>query len=378
VWLRREITLPADFKADNLFVQYGRIWALSEMYINGIKVGSNGYNKNNNRFYLKPNVLVAGKNIFVIRVMYADTSYVFQPGSGNMVIESKSIEHPFEMSIAGPWECTTTLTDNEIKGLTNKTESAPSNTMVTSIFNFKMSPLIKLPIKGFLWYQGENDASVGYFYRGLFKNMITDWREQFGQGNLPFIFAQLPAYGTVKNEPVESRSEWPDLRESQADALSLPKTAMAVILELGTPDNIHPHNKKPVGNRMANAAMKMVYDFKNAPQSPLFKSYTIVGNEVHIHFTNVGTGLSVRDDSLLKGFAIAGADKAFVWADAKIIRKDEIVVSAQSIKEPASVRYAWANSPVEANLVNKEGLPAAPFRTDDWKLFTEGKINNKN
>ncbi|MFP5040865.1 sialate O-acetylesterase [Parasediminibacterium sp. JCM 36343] len=377
-WYRKEMELPASVKDGVFFVYYGRIWGISEMYINGVKVAGNNYLRNENKFFLKPNTLVPGKNILVLRVVDADTSTLFQGQASRMVLQNTDPYHQDKFPIAGQWETTTTLTAAEIAKLTTTLEKVAPNTTVSSIFNVKISPLLPLSIKGILWYQGENDAAVGYFYRTIFKNMITDWRQQFGQGSLPFIFAQLPVFGKIKNEPVEDKSEWADLRESQAAALSLPNTSMVVTLELGNPNDIHPHNKKPVGHRMAFAAMKMVYGYKDASLSPLLKSYTIKGNEVHVYFTNTGTGLSIRVGDALKGFAIAGADKAFVWGDAKIVGKDEIVISSPSVSQPVSVRYGWGQSPVDANLANKEGLPASPFRTDDWPVYTQGKVDNKN
>jgi sialate O-acetylesterase len=141
--------------------------------------------------------------------------------------------------------------------------------------------------------------------------------------------------------------------------------------------DIHPHNKKPVGERMANAALKMLYQMRNSPLCPMMQSVKIKGNKVHIKFTNTGSGLTAGDNAAVNGFAIAGADQKFVWANVKIAGKNEIIVSGDSITNPKSVRYAWANSPVKANLFNKEGLPAAPFRTDTWPLPTEGKVDNK-
>jgi sialate O-acetylesterase len=375
LWFRKEIELPADVKDELLFIHYGMNLGLNELYINGIKAGTGNYFRSNNRFYLSKNVLLPGKNSLVIRLFEKEPNAAFSAKATEMVIQSVN-DPAISYSIAGQWEFATTLTNKEVNELTVKGETAPLNTTVSSIYNVKINPLIPLPIKGMLWYQGESDAAVGFFYRRLFQQMITDWRRQFKQGDLPFIFAQLPVFGKISNEPVE-KSEWADIRESQAAVLNLPNTAMAVTLDVGNPADIHPHNKKPVGNRMANAALNMVYQTKNIPLCPMMRSYSIIGNEVHIKFANAGSGLTAKDNYLVNAFAIAGADKKFVLGTVRIVSKDEIVVTGDSIAKPQAVRYAWANSPVQANLINKEGLPAAPFRTDTWPLLTEGKFDNK-
>jgi sialate O-acetylesterase len=318
---------------------------------------------------------VPGKNSIVIRLFEKEPNAAFTAKAAEMVIQSVN-NAALSYSIAGSWEFATTLTNKEINELSMAVETPAPNTLVSSIYNVKINPLTPLPVKGILWYQGENEAPVGFFYRSLFQQMITDWRRQFKQADLPFIFAQLPVYGKISNEPVE-KSEWADIRESQAAVLKLSHTAMAVTLDVGNPMDIHPHNKKPVGERMANAALKMLYQMRNSPLCPMMQSVKIKGNKVHIKFTNTGSGLTAGDNAAVNGFAIAGADQKFVWANVKIAGKNEIIVSGDSITNPKSVRYAWANSPVKANLFNKEGLPAAPFRTDTWPLPTEGKVDNK-
>jgi sialate O-acetylesterase len=226
-------------------------------------------------------------------------------------------------------------------------------------------------IKGAIWYQGESNAGRAAQYRKLFPKMIEDWRKQWGQGDFPFLFVQLANFGNGKPRPeLPSPSTWAELREAQTMTLRFaPNTAQAVIIDIGDHKDIHPRNKQDVGKRLALAAEKMAYGRKDIEASgPLYKSMKVEGDRVRIKFAHA-EGLMAKDGAP-KGFAIAGADEKFVWADAKIEGKD-IVVSSPSVTRPVAVRYAWADDP-ETNLYNGAGLPACPFRTDGWVMATAG------
>ncbi|MGA2172103.1 MAG: sialate O-acetylesterase [Sedimentisphaerales bacterium] len=238
----------------------------------------------------------------------------------------------------------------------------------TGLYNGMILPIVPYGIRGAIWYQGESNAGRAYQYRTLFPAMIKNWRQTWGEGDFPFLFVQLANYKAVNPEPTES--DWAELQEAQLMTLSTPNTGMAVTIDIGDANNvnnIHPPNKQDVGKRLALWALAKTYGKDIVYSGPIYKSMTVEGNKVVLSFNNVGGGLVAKGD-LLKGFAIAGADKKFVWADAKI-EGDTIVVSSDKIGEPAAVRYAWANNPV-CNLYNKEGLPATPFRTDDWPGIT--------
>jgi sialate O-acetylesterase len=198
--------------------------------------------------------------------------------------------------------------------------------------------------------------------------MIKDWRAQWKQ-DFPFLFVQLANFMKPSEEPAESA--WAELREAQSMTLSLPKTGMAVIIDVGEANDIHPRNKLDVGNRLALAAQKVAYGDKAVFSGPTYASMKTEGNKIRLTFNNVGGGLVARGGAL-KEFAIAGPDKKFVWADARI-EGNTIVISHSSVQNPVAVRYAWANNPQQANLYNKEGLPASPFRTDDWPGLTISK-----
>jgi sialate O-acetylesterase len=199
--------------------------------------------------------------------------------------------------------------------------------------------------------------------------MIADWRKQWGQGDFPFLFVQLSAWMKRVDQPADSA--WAELREAQTMALSSPKTGMAVTIDIGDEVDIHPKNKQDVGKRLGLNALSIAYGKDTVAAGPLYRSMTVEGNKIRIQFHNVAGGLAAQGEKLT-GFAICGADKKFVWADAQV-DGDSILVSAESIKEPIAVRYAWADNPA-CNLVNKLGLPASPFRTDD---FPGATVNNK-
>ena len=239
----------------------------------------------------------------------------------------------------------------------------------SSLYNGMIAPLVPYTMRGVIWYQGESNARGAYAYRRLFPAMIRDWRKQWGQGDVPFLFVQLANYGAAPEQPGES--QWAELREAQLMALGEPNTAMAVIIDIGDAKDIHPKNKQGVGERLSLAALKLAYGRDVAYSGPLYKAMTVDKGAVRLAFTQTGKGLVAKGGETLKGFAIAGADKKFVWADAKI-NGDTVVVSSSEVAEPVAVRYAWADNPV-CNLYNADGLPASPFRTDRWPGLTAPK-----
>jgi sialate O-acetylesterase len=219
-------------------------------------------------------------------------------------------------------------------------------------------------IKGVIWYQGESNTGKPREYQKLFSAVITDWREKWNQGDFPFLYVQLANFMEVKTQP--SESGWAELRDAQLKTLAVPNTAMAVIIDLGEWNDIHPLNKEDVGKRLALATRKTAYgDEKVVYSGPIYQSMKIEGNKAILAFTNTGSGLTAKGDRDLKCFAVAGADKKFVWAQAKI-EGNKIVVWNDQLTNPVAVRYAWADNPEGANLYNREGLPASSFRTDEF------------
>lgn len=244
-----------------------------------------------------------------------------------------------------------------------------SSWLAGGLYNAMIAPLVPFTIRGAVWYQGESNAGRAYQYRTLFPAMIQDWRDKWGY-DFSFYFVQLANFTETKPEPGDS--DWAELREAQTMTLSLPNTGMATIIDIGEAADIHPKNKQDVGKRLALNALRKDYGKHVAHSGPMLSGQRVRGDEIVLRFDHTDGGLVAKDGEELKGFAIAGVDKKFVWADAKI-RRNTVVVSSPEVSEPVAVRYGWANNPV-CNLYNGAGLPASPFRTDDWPGVT---VNNK-
>jgi sialate O-acetylesterase len=246
------------------------------------------------------------------------------------------------------------------------------NSFPTLLYNAMIHPLVPFGIKGAIWYQGENNATRAHQYRQAFPLMINDWRKKWGQGNFPFYFVQLASFKAA-NGTSATGSTWAELREAQTMTLSLPNTGMVVTTDIGETNDIHPKNKQDVGKRLAALALRNTYQKDVVASGPVYRSMKVDGSRVIVSFDNVGTGLNARDKyGYLKGFEIAGADQKFHYAKAHI-EGNNVVVYNEVVTTPVAVRFAWADDAGEANLFNKEGLPAVPFRTDTWKGITEGK-----
>lgn len=238
-----------------------------------------------------------------------------------------------------------------------------------NLYNGVLKPIIGYRIRGAIWYQGESNSGRAKNYRELFPLMITHWRDEWGQGDFPFYWVQLADFKAEQPEPAESA--WAELQEAQTMTLSLPNTGQAVIYDIGEGRDIHPRNKQGVAKRLARHALAKDYGIDIVSESPRYVSHEIKGNKVLLTFEHVGKqGLYTFDVREPIGFAIAGEDKKFVWAQGKQIGKDKIEVWADGVDAPVAVRYAWADNPV-ANVRSREGLPLTPFRTDDWPMVTD-------
>ena len=231
-----------------------------------------------------------------------------------------------------------------------------------------LPPVIPFAMRGVIWYQGEANAGRAQQYRRLFPALINEWRSLWKQGDFPFYYVQLP---NLSRQPEPSKSGWAELRESQLMTLSVPNTGMAVTIDVGDPKDLHPTNKRPVGERLARLALADTYGHALESTGPLYNKAEFLGASVRIAFSHTGKGLMAGKNGTVTGFTIAGADKKFVPASA-VIDGNSVIVSSPQIKVPVSVRYAWADNP-ECDLKNSEGLPASPFRTDDWPEVTAGK-----
>ncbi len=351
VWFRKTIEIPTDLADQEAKLILGRIVDADSVFVNATLVGSTGYQYPPRRYAVPAGVLKVGENTIAVRV-------ISQQGRGGFVLD-KDYELQFpdtSINLKGEWRYKVGAT----------AEPLASQTFVrwkpTGLYNAMIAPLLNYGIKGVIWYQGE--SNVGHAeYRERFSSMIDDWREKWGQGDFPFLFVQLASFLEPTSKPTDS--SWASLREAQRETLSVPNTAMAVAIDVGEWNDIHPLNKKAVGDRLAAAAQKLAYDEDVVYSGPLYKSAEIKGNQMVLSFNHKGSGLVAQGDGELKYFAIAGEDRQFVWAQAEI-RGDKVVVWSDKIENPKAVRYAWADNPEGANLYNKEGIPASPFRTDNW------------
>jgi len=262
----------------------------------------------------------------------------------------------------------TELDEKEQKELAGLQQQMTGNQRPANIYNGVLSSHIGYGIRGAIWYQGESNAGRAYQYRELFPLMISNWREKWGQGDFPFYWVQLADFRAEKSEPADS--DWAELREAQTMTMSkLPKTGQAVIIDIGEGKDIHPRNKVDVGMRLARWAIANEYGMKLPFRSPAYKSMEVSGNKAVLTFDFVGKGWRPFDVADPIGFAVAGEDKKFVWATAKVLGDGRVEVSAASVPTPASVRYGWADNPV-CNMYSQDDLPLTPFRTDDWAGVT--------
>lgn len=356
VWYRREVEIPASMAGKQAKVFLGRIVDADELYINGKQVGNTTYMYPQRRYTIPANLLKAGKNIFTIRVTNSNGKGGFVPDKPYCVFSGNDT-----VDLKGIWQYKVGLVNRPFQGGGFGGGGINAQNQPAALYNAMVAPEINYTIKGFCWYQGESNAGKPQEYEKLMYALINDWRNKWNQGNLPFLYVQLPGFMDYNYLP--SESGWALLREAQLKALSSPNTGMVVAIDLGEWNDIHPDNKKDVGERLALAALKLSYNENIIYSGPLFKSAVIEGSTISISFDHTGSGLITNDGEAPGDFAIAGADKKFVWAKAKI-ENNKIIVWSDEVKQPMYVRYAWADNPVQPNLYNKEGLPASPFRTD--------------
>ncbi|WP_226789881.1 sialate O-acetylesterase [Flagellimonas hadalis] len=364
VWYRKEIVLPPSMSGQEATVFLGRIVDADELYINGKKVGNTTYQYPQRRYDVPADLLKAGKNIFVIRVTNNFGKGGFVPDKPYYIFTDKDT-----VDLKGYWQYKVgeVFPPIDFSSFSRNEEEEPRERTVnpqnepTALYNGMVAPYIQLPIKGVLWYQGESNAGKPEEYLDLMHALINGWRGIYKDPELPFIYAQLPNFGDVTYSPTESN--WAELREAQLKALGDPNTAMTVNIDLGEWNDIHPDNKKDVGERMALAAKKIAYGEDLVYSGPLYEASQIDGDKIIISFSHMGGGLITNDGEALSSFEIAGEDKKFVWADAKI-EGNKVIVWSDEVPNPKHVRYAWADNPDNPNLYNEEGLPASPFRTE--------------
>jgi len=348
VWFRKEIDIPQALAGQPAKLMLGRIVDADTVYINGVRVGNTTYQYPPRRYEVGNDILRAGKNTIAVRVVNSARNGGFVRDKpywlrvGDTTIDLKGQWHYKVGAISQAIEPPKLVEHRQPLGM----------------HNAMLAPLLKMTIKGAIWYQGETNTDRSAEYVHLFPAMIRDWRANWKLGDFPFVFVQLANFMDARDEPAESG--WAETRNAQQLALSEPNTAMAVTIDVGEWNDIHPLDKKTVGERLALAARSLAYDESELIFSgPVVRDVRARANELVIEFDHVGSGLRAHGNRLQE-FAIAGADRVFVWSNATI-DGDTVVVSSESVSDPVYIRYAWADNPDRANLYNVEGLPASPF-----------------
>jgi sialate O-acetylesterase len=350
VWLRKTVNIVPAMMAKDLTIDLGHPEMNYSLYFNGELVAKNIWNANLIHHYTIPAKLVKqGHNVIAVRMAFLWQGGGFNPPAEQMYLTDGQTK----ISLAGSWKYKKDL-EPAIPMIKNY------NQYPAFLYNGMINPIVSYGIKGFIWYQGENNTDAPMDYRSTFPMLIADWRTRWEMGDLPFLYVQLANF--MKQHPKPTESDWAALREAQTMTLNQPNTGMATAIDIGEADDIHPKNKQEVGRRLALVAKRQVYKMKVQAYGPRYKSHKTQGAKIRISFSETGLGLTTRDHGKLKGFAIAGSDKKFHWANAEI-DGNTVVLSADKVKTPVFIRYAWADNP-DCNLINKDGLPAVPFRTD--------------
>ncbi|NLP58547.1 sialate O-acetylesterase [Lutibacter sp. B1] len=348
VWFRKEINVSKSMVGKSAKLSLGRIVDQDYAYINGEFVGTTSYQYPPRKYEVKSGILKEGKNNITVRV-------INNAGNGGFVLDKPyylAVEND-TIDLKGSWKYKLGATMQPLE----------SQTFIrwkpTGLYNAMISPLLKFSIKGVLWYQGESNTWNPNKYAEMFPLMVKDWRKRWNQGDFPFIYVQLANFMEEKNTP--SESNWAAFRQVQLESLSVPNTGMAVIIDLGEWNDIHPLNKEDVGKRLSLQARKIAYGENELyASSPSPKNTKFKQNKVIIKFKNTGSGLVTKKGENLNCFSISNDGKNFVWAKAKI-KGNNVIVWNKEIKKPTVVRYAWADNPSKANLFTKDGLPASPF-----------------
>jgi sialate O-acetylesterase len=359
VWFRKELNLPGDWPGKDLVLHLGPIDDADTTWVNGTRVGGKDAWGTARVYKVPHGLLRAGRNVVAVRVHDKAGPGGFSGSSEQLKLEPAGGSQGRTISLAGAWRYRASTPRAGLTPLPRRLDDDPN--VATVLFNGMIAPLIPYAIKGAIWYQGESNVGRALQYRTLLPTLIRDWRSRFGSGEFPFLIVQLANFLPTRPEPGESA--WAELREAQwLTTKAVPRTALAVAIDLGETGDIHPRNKQEVGRRLALGALAVAYGRPVEFSGPTFRALRVEGNTARLSFGHLGGGLVARGGGPLQGFAVAGADKQFVWAEA-VIDGDEVVVSSPRVARPAAVRYAWADNPV-CNLANKAGLPAVPFRTD--------------
>lgn len=370
-WFRKTFDVPAEFASQEFELSLGIIQDFDECFINGIRVGGISTEVDTwlmppRRYRVEHEIIKPGQNSLAIRIFNKVYGGGFTGESAQIALNSREISIP----LAGTWMYRAEHIIDP-KGFPPAEPVGPGHPWCPSgLYHAMIAPIIPYAIRGAIWYQGESNADRAFQYRSLFAALIKDWRRKWQQGDFPFLFVQLANYMQSQENPVED--DWAELREAQSMALSLPNTGMAVTIDIGNANDIHPRNKREVGNRLALNALNFTYGFSEVvPSGPIFRSAEFENGTAIVSFETYGAGLSTSDQMAPVGFSIAGEDRKFFWANAQI-QDHRVVLTAPEVAVPVAVRYGWSHNPI-VNLTNRHGLPASPFRSDDWPGITYDK-----
>lgn len=360
VWFRKEIIIPEGTKPGTAILSLGPIDDNDSTFVNGVLAGVTNRYDEPRHYQLAEGMLKPGRNVIAIKV--------FDGGGGGGLYAV-----PGQMKLQLPGSAITLEGDWKFRIARHQSVSSIGpNEYPTLLYNSMIHPFTGYPIAGFIWYQGESNTGRAVQYKTSFPLMIKDWRKQWKE-ELPFYFVQLANFNTGNGTNQHGGSTWAELREAQAQTLRLPNTGMAVTIDIGESNDIHPRNKQDVGKRLAANALAKTYGRPRTFSGPTFQSMQVEGDKAILSFSHAAGGFDIRNKyGYINGFEIAGADGRFYYAKA-FAEGEKIVVFCDKVAKPAAVRYAWADDPNDVNLFNKEGFPAAPFRTDQWKARTEGE-----
>ena len=352
VWFRREFTVPASMASKAAMLKLGRIVDADSVFINGRCVGTMGSQYVPRSYRIPEGLLKEGENTIVVRIVNFIRHGGFVPGKQYEISAGDQ-----RIDLEGTWKYRIGATADPLE------DRLFTGKIPTGLFNSMLAPMLPYRIKGVVWYQGESNTSKACEHFELFRLLIHDWRENWHQGDFPFLFVQLPNFIEVNIQTTQN--DWALLRESQLKALTIPVTGMAVSVDIGEGNDIHPVNKRDLGDRLALAAMHVAYGEKHIVYSgPIYSAMKKERGRIVLSFTNSGSGLVARGGGKLMWFEICGTDGIYHPAEARI-EHNTIAVWSKEVPTPVAVRYAWANNPEGANLYNKEGLPASPFRTSE-------------
>lgn len=356
LWMRKDFEVPESLVGKHAKLSMGTLVHNDVVYVNGVFVGSTGYEYPPRRYQIPAGVLRKGKNTVVVRLNAP-------AGNGEFIKDKpyKIVADACEIDLTGNWKYKVGLDLNEAAPYAERLKN--KHRVGSGLYNGMINPIRHYQVKGAIWYQGESNAGNPAPYSAMVKALITDWRQLWNMPTMPFLLVQLPNFMQKESKP--SDSGWARIREAQLHAFqTIPNTALAVTYDVGEWNDIHPLNKKTMAQRLFLGARKVAYGENLTASGPVYKEMKIEGDKIIITFSEIGRGLMAKGGEL-KHFAIAGEDQQFVWAEA-VIRGNKVVVSSKNVKRPVAVRYAWSNNPEDANLCNKDGLLASPFRTDNW------------